>query len=308
MSVSRASLGRGPAHVTIGGATLFTRDDLVPRHAPEWGDVSSSMHGRTNKFKGDLVIKHSLMLFGTWENLAVLFPAALLNPVVGTSLFGTVDQAMVIHARNSDRITYPNAQITKLGDLYLGVDSELWAAAVEITALLKNNTDPETAGAYFVRDTAAYADAAFAMTNFKKCRWSAAWTAKTGFTSFIGEKGFRVAWQLDIKPQKVDGLGTVDMYIGPGGLIGGCKCVPIGPTMAQVDTAQALHSAHGALLSAGAADLTLTGTSASVVLKAAAMTESGTAFGVDPLRVGEVGWETTRSVTAGVASVVATVA
>jgi hypothetical protein len=308
MSISRANLGRGPAHVTIGGATLFTRDDLVPRHAPEWQPVESSMHGQTNKYKSDFTVKLALTLFGIWDNLGVLFPSALLNPVVGTSLFGTTDQAVVIHARNGDRLTYHNAQITKLGDLYLGVDSELFAAAVEVTAILKNNANPEDANSVFTRDTAAYTDAAFAMTNFKKCRWSGAWTGKTGLTSFVGQKGFNVAWQLDLQPEKPDGHGTVDMYIGKGGLVAGCKCVPIGPSMPQIDTAQNVHAAHGTLLSAGAADLTLTGTGASVVLKAAAMTESGTAFGVQPLRVGEVAWETTRSVAAGVASAVATVA
>lgn len=308
MSVARSSLGRGPAKVTFGATTLWTRDDLVPRHAPVWEPVKSSMHGQVDKFKKDLVIKNSLVLFGLWQDLAVLFPSALMNPVVGTSLFGTTDNALVIHARNQDRITYPNSQITKLADLYLGVDSELFAAAVEITSLIKNNANPEDAGAYFVRDTAAYSDTTFALTNFKKCRWTAAWAGKTGLTSFIAQKGFNLAWQLDLKQDTVDGLGTVDMYIGEGGLIGGLKCVPIGPTLAQIDTAQATGSAHGALLSAGQADLTLTGTSASVVLKYAAMTESGTAFGIDPLRVGEVAWETTRGFTAGVAQAVATVA
>jgi len=308
MGVSRASLGRGPAIVTFGGATLFTRDDLVPRHAPEWQAVASSLHGQTDKFKGDLVIKHSLTLFGHWSSLGVLFPAALLNPVVGTSLFGAADNPLVILARNGDRITYPNSQITKLADLYLGVDSELFAAAVEVTSIIKNNANPEDAGAYFVRDTGAYAETTFAMTNFKKCRFSAAWGAKTGFTSFIGQKGFSLSWALDAKPDKVDGYGTVDFYVGSGGLVGSCKAVPIGPTMAQIDTQQGVGSAHGALLSTGEADLTITGTGVSVVLKNASMVETGTAFGIDPLRVGEVSWETTRGFAAGVVSAVATVA
>lgn len=307
MSVSRANLGRGPALVTWNGATLFTRDDLVAAHSPVWEPVKSSMHGQTTKFRRDLVIKLNLMLFGVWENLSVLFPSALLNPVIGTSLFGTTDLPLVIQARNNDRITYGNAQITKLGDLYLGVDSELWAAAVEFTCLLKNSTEPEAAGAYFVRDTNSYTDAAFAMTNFKKCRWTGAWTGKTGLTSFIGEKGFSIAWDLDLKPQVVDGYGTVDMFVGEGGLVAGCKCVPIGPTQAQIDTAQGATAANGTLLSTGAADLTLTGTSASVVLKAANLVSSSTVFG-QALRVGEAAWETNRSVAAGVASAVATVA
>jgi hypothetical protein len=307
MSISRASLGRGPAKVTFGGATLFTRDDIIQRHAPVWEPVRSSLHGQTDKFKRDWVIKTPLMLFGLWQDLAVLFPPAIMNPSVGVSLFGTSDAAMIIHAKNNDRITYHNSQITKLIDLFLGVDSEMFAAAVEITSLIKNNGNPEDAAAYFTRDTAAYTETTFAMTNFKKTRFTAAWGAKTGFTSFVGEKGFNIAWQFDAQPQVVDGYGTVDYYIGPGGLIGGCKCIPIGPTLAQIDTHQATQAAHGALLSAGAADLTLTGTGVSVVLKGSAATESGTAFGVEPLRNGEMAWETTRGFTTGTPNAVATV-
>lgn len=310
MAISRAALGRGPAIVTLGGATLFMRDDMIPRHAPEWQAVKSSLHGRADKFKGDLVIKHNLVLFGLWQNVSVLFPAALLNPVVGTSIFGSTDSAMVILARNGDRVTYANSQITKLADLALDVDSELFAAAVEVTSIIANNMNPEDAGAYFTRDTATYSETTFAKTNFKKARYTAAWGSKTGFTSFIGQKGFSVAWQLDAKPDRVSGLGTVDYYIGEDGLTGGMKCVPIGPTSAQIDTAQAVNSAHGALLSAGAADLTITGAGTpalSLVLKSASITESATAFGVDPLRVNEVAWETTRGFTAGVAAAVATI-
>jgi hypothetical protein len=307
MAVTRANLGGGPAIVTLNGATLFMRDDMIPKHAPEWQDATSSLHGVVDKWRGDLVIKHTLLLFGLWQNLSALFPASVLNPEPGKSIFGTTDNPMVIHARNGDKITYPNAQITGLPALFLGVDAELFAAAVEVTALIKNNTDPETAGAYFLRETAAFSEATFALDNFKKTRFTAAWGAKTGFTSFQAETGFNVTWKFDAQPRKIGGL-TVDMYVGPGGLVGGMKCVPIGPTQAQIDTAQAIHTAHGSRLGAGAADLTMTGTGASVVLKNAAITESATAFGIKPLRVGEIAWETTRGFTAGVAQAVATVA
>jgi hypothetical protein len=308
MSISRASLVRGPAKVTFGGTTLFTRDDIVTRHAPVFEPVSSSLHGDVDQFKKDLVIKHSLTLFGLWQDLPVLFPAAIMNPTVGASLFGVVDNAMIVHAKNQDRVTYHNSQITKLIDLFLGVDSEMFAAAVEITSLIKNNANPEDAAAYFTRDTAAYAETTFALTNFKKTRFTAAWGAKTGFTSFIGEKGFNIAWEFTPEAQVVDGLGTVDIYIAKGSLKGRCRCVPIGPTLAQIDAQQPLASAHGALLSANAADLTLTGTGVSVVLKGAGMIESGTAYGTTPLRNGEVAWETTRGFTTGTPNAVATVA
>jgi hypothetical protein len=312
MAITRASLGRGPAIVTWNGATFYTRADFLPKHSPVWKPVGCSLHGQIDKYQEDFLIKIPLMIFGQWQNLSTLFPSSLLNPTVGTNIFGTTDLPLVILARNNDQITYANAQLTKLTDLYLGVNSELFAAAVEFTCLIANNTAPETAGAYFTRATGSYAETAFAKTNFLKSRWTGAWGSKTGFTAIVPHKGFNVAWTLDLKPDGADGYGTQLMYIGEGGLVAACKCIPIGPTSAQSDTAQAVHQAMGSLLSAGAADLTLTAAStsptASVVLKNAGLVETTTAFGLDALRVNEHAWETTRGIAAGVAAAVATVA
>ena len=315
MAITRSSLGRGPAYVGWNNATFFTRDDLVPKHSPVWEPVKCSLHGQIDKAKKDLAIKIPLTLYGIWDNVSVLFPAALKNPTVGTSLFGTSDLPLTINARNGDKVTYFNAQLTKLSDLYLGADGELFAAQCEFTALLANNKNPEDASAYFVRDTGqSYAESTFANTKFYRERFAAAWTGKTAFTTIAAEKGWHIAWTLDLKPQFIADLGTVDMYIGEGGLIGGAKCIPIGPTMAQLDTAQALGggttaspatgSAHGTLLSAGQADLTIASTHISVALKYAGLTDSGNAFGIDPLRIGEVAWETTRGFSSGTAQAV----
>lgn len=306
MSISRSQLGRSPAIVTINGATLFMRDDLMTKHNPVWVPEKCSIHGQVDKSKKDLVIKHNLLLFGLWQSLSAIFPSYLLNPTVGTNIFGTSDNAMVVQGRNTDRITYPNSQVTKLAELYCGVDSELFAAAVEVTSLIKNNANPEDTAAYFTRDTNAYSETTFSMANFKRVRFTGAWGAITGFTSFVPQKGFRVSWAADLKPDTVDGLGTVSMYVGDGSVVGSCRGIPIGPTGAQVDTAQAVAAAHGTLLSANSADLTLAGSGISIVLKNAGMVESSVAWGADPLRVNEVGWETTRGMTAGVAQAVST--
>jgi hypothetical protein len=311
MAIDRANLGRGPAHVDIGGVRLYTRDDLVPRHAPVWNPVAASMYGEVDKFKQDLVIKFGLTLFGTWENLAVLFPTAVLAPNIGAALFGATDSAVSITAKNGDKVTYHNAAITKLADLYLGVDSELFAAAVEITALIKNNVNPEDAAAYYTLATAqAYTENVFAKTNFKKGRWTGAWGAKTGFTTITAKEGWNVGWDLSLEPITVDGLGTVDYTIA--GMVGRARCIPMGPTLAQIETLNQVHGiAHGTLLSAGGADLTLASATApagTVVLKNAGAVESGHAYGIRPLRVGEMAWATTRGFTAGAPNAVSTVA
>ena len=311
MALARSSLGRGPAIVTWNGATFFMRDSMVPKHSPVWKPVGTTHLGQIDKFRSDFVVKLSLTLFGLWSNLDKLFPSALLNPVPGTGLFGT-DLPLVIQAKDGSNITYANAQLTKLSDVFLGVDAEMFAASVEFTCLMSNTAllsgGPEVAGAYFTRSTAAYSESSFSLANFLKTRWTAAWGAKAGFTSFIGQQGFNVAWSLDLKPLVVDGYGTTEIVVGDGGLVATMKCVPIGPTAAQVDTAQGIPAANGTLLGAGGADLTMTALAGShaVVLKSASMVDSATAFGIEPLRVNETAWETTRAVVAGAVGTVAT--
>jgi len=170
----------------------------------------------------------------------------------------------------------------------------------------KDGGDPEDTDAYYTAGTAAYSDAAFAKTNFKRARWSAAWGTKTGFTAFAAQKGFNINWDMRTKAVPTDGLGTVDMSLD--GLVGTCRCIPIQPTIAQIEAVMQ-GRAHGALLSAGAADLVLTESGGgTVTLKNAGALEHGYAFGVEPLRIGEMAWATTRGFTAGAPAAVGAVA
>lgn len=315
MSVDRASLKRGPAIVTTTLTTLrtlYTSNDILARFGPVWTAVNTSMYGQVDKIIKDRVYKIPLRLWGSWENLDLLFPSYALAPVAGASIFGTADVSWSILARNGDKITLANAQITKLANLYLGVDSDLFAADVELTAILKNSANPEDANAYYTIATAqSYSDNAFAKTNYKRSRFTGAWGALTGFTAIVPQKGFQISWELDAKPLTCDGLGTVDYTIGENVLKGMCKAIPIPNTMAQLEAQAAGQGvALGTLLSGISADLTLTGSAGApvIVLKNAAISEHGYAFGAEPLRQGEVTWETTRGFTAGAPAAVATAA
>ena len=306
---NRSFLTRGPAIVTYAGATLFTRGDIVPRHAPGWEDVVTSMYGRVDRAKKDLVLKIGLPLFGNWTNLSVLFPSYAMNPVTGTSVFGAGDVPLVIQARNSDVITYANAQLTKISNLHLGVDNELFSADAEFTGLIGNTANPEDANAYYTMSNSAYTDATFAKTTFLKARFTAAWGSLSGFSSFVGEKGFAIDWDLQMKPVYVEGYGTRDMTITD--MVASCKGIPVVPTIAQLEAqAQAQGTALGSLLSALPAtgtDLVLTGGGHSITLKTASIIEHGYAFGQEPLRLGEVTWQTTRGFAVGVPAVIAAV-
>jgi hypothetical protein len=305
---TRASLGRGPAQVSFNSHTFFTRDDISVDFGPEWKDVLCSMYGVVDKSIGDRVYKVPLRLWGAWENLTDLFPAAVMTPVHGASLLSpTTDVPMTIWARNGDKIVFTNACITKVANLYLGVDSDLFAADVEFTCIVGNTNNPEDANAYYTLTNSALTESAFAKTAFKKVRWTGAWAALAGFTSFVGQKGFAINWQMDTRPVPVDGFGTRDLALTK--FVGGCSCIPIVPTLAQLEAQAAGQGvAFGSLLSGISGDLTFTGAGGgSVVLKNAGIVKHGYKFGIEPLRMGEVTWETTRGFAAGVAAAVGTV-
>jgi hypothetical protein len=216
---------------------------------------------------------------------------------------------LVLTARNGDQVTVVNAQITKLANLYLGVDSDLFAAEVEFTGVLAAGANPEDSASYLTTGVSqTFTETTFAKTNFKRVRFSAAWGAITGYTAFVAQKGWQIAWASKLTPVSADGYGTMDMTVGA--LVASAKCIPIKPTMAQTKTNSFIETQMGTLQSANAADLVITGNGGApvITLKKAAMAESAFAFGIEPLRLGEQAWNTTRLFTTGVAQAVASVA
>jgi hypothetical protein len=311
-TITRSSLVRGRGYVTYNGANFFCREKIDIKHAPTWEKVSASMFGPVDKYKKDVVGKITLKLWGAWENLSILFPGYIMNPIPGTSVFSATDVPLHVQGDNGDYITYTNAAVTKVADLYLGVDSELFAADVEFTWLIGNTNNPEDAGAYHTRGTNAYSDATanFAKTNYKRVRFTAAWGSLAGFTSITPQKGIKCSWAADLKPVVVDGLGTRDMSVGDDGVIGQMKMIGIGPTLAQYKTESQEESAHGILASAVSADLVATGNGGSpvITLKNAYLKENSLVFDANELRVGEATWETTRGFASGAPAAVSSVA
>ena len=310
MSITRSQLVRGPSKVTWNSITFHSKEDIAITHAPSYAAITSSLHGEVDKVKTDLVIQIPVRLWGAWENISTLFPSALLNPAAGASVFGATDLPLVILGKNGDQVTYHNAALTQMANLRLGVDGDTFSADCVFTAILANGTNPEDAAAYYTLATGqSYSETAFAKTNFKRSRFSGAWGTRTGWTTITPQDGFNVSWALNMKPVTVDGLGTVDMTLVD--MVASCRCIPIGPTLAQIEAQAKFGSgsgqAHGVLLGANSDDLTLTGTGVSVVLKAAGLVQSGYVFGTDKLRMGEVAWATTRGFSSGTPVAAATV-
>lgn len=308
MSVDRTTIKRSPAKFTFGGATFYPREAVEVDYSPEFDRIVAAIHGRIDDSKKDVKIPVRARLWGAYENLSVLFPSTVLTPTMGLSL--CADSALVITAKNNDRLTLHNAFLTKLTNLYLGIDKDVWAADVEFMALIKSGANPEDAAAYYTRDTTSYADTTFAKTNFIRQRYSLAWGSKTGFTSFEMREGVNVSWTLDVQYDYSSNYGTDNAYIGEGGLIGEVTGIPAGPTLAQQDTQSRTQGSNlGALGGANSADLVVTGPSgASITLKNAFMFKHSEAFDIKKLRAQEIGFRTTTAFSAGTAAAIGVVA
>lgn len=314
MSVSRATLIGGPGRVTWNGVSMFARDDIQCSFDATWQDLIASHQGIIDKVVTDRMVKVNLKLWGAWESLSVLFPTAALNPVVGTRIFGTSDLPLVLIKKTgaAETITVVNAQLTKLANLYLGVDQDMFAADVEFTGLIKNSGNPEDASAYYTIGSGGAADALFAKTNFSRQRYSAAWGASP-FAAFQAHKGWNIEWDYKLEPEYNANVGTVDFI--QTGFNAKATCIPLGPTIAEIDARMLFQGAGnplGGLLSDGAGtdNLVITGTtpSAVITLKLPAITGWKPVLGATPLLNGIVTWETTRGFASGVGAALATAA
>jgi hypothetical protein len=311
MSVDRANLvGAGAPKVTFNGATFWTRDDVVATIGHNLVDQRSTMFGRVTRTKSGRKIETQLPIYGLWRDLSVLFPSAIVNPTIGARLFTGADLPMVLHAKNQDRLTLHNTRITGLANLRLAANAQIFSGAVTFTSLLKNNADPADAASYFTYDTAAYVEGDFALSTAITRAWSGAWGARTGFTAMQTEAGWEVNWELRLEDDQVDGLGPVDMFIQE--FSGSARCVPVGPTLAQVQTNLFYQgdakAAVGAGLHESVDDLVITSGTASLTLKNAGLVSAEVRWSPSAKRMGTCVWETTRGFTAGAPQATAVVA
>lgn len=295
----------------FGGANLYPQTEIAWEHSPDFDKVVAWAYGRVDDAKHDLKIPVKMRLWGAYENLSVLFPAAALTPVPGTSLCS--DATLQLWGKNGDKVIFQNAFISKLPDLYIGVDKDVWAADVEFMCLLKTGKAPEDADGYFVRSNTAFTDPGpFAKTNFMRRRCTLVWGTKTGFTSFEMREGVNIGFKYDVQYDKSGNWGTDNAFIGDEGLTVELKGIPAGPTLAQSDVlVPGQGVAHGALLSDISADLvaTFSGTgSHAVTVKNAGLTKVTEFFDIKKLRSGEHVWRSTTGITAGAAAAVGVVA
>ncbi len=306
----------GPGYATWNSGNFrFGDGGMKAKFVKNLREISTEELGRFDSVETKRRVTVTGKLWSGWENLTLVLPSAALAPTIGGKLFGVTAKALVINGQDGSRLTVVNAQITKLANLQLSVEKELWSADVEFTGLLLPGNTPDQAGSYYTYTIGnSYTAPSFTKTNFRAPILTAAWAATlanagTSFAAFNFMNGAQIDWKwdLDYEPCMIDGLGEVDAIVQ--GFEASCKGTPVGPIEADVASALLPAQALGSLLSASGGDLTLTFGSNSVILKAAFMAENdGFAWSRKNNRVGELTWRSTVPFSSGAPTARASVA
>jgi hypothetical protein len=297
----------GPGYSTWNSGNFrFGDGGIKAKFVKNLREVSSEEFGRFDSIQTKRRVSVTGKLWSGWENLSLIFPSAAFSPTIGGKLFGTSNLPLVINGQDGSRLTVVNTQITKLANLMLSVEKELFSADIEFTGLLKSGFTPDQAGAYYTYSTGnSYAAPSFSKANFRAPVLSAAWAGTlvnsgTSFGSFNFKNGAGLdyKWDLDYEPCYVDGFGEVDAIVN--GFEGSCKGTPIGVIEADAASALLPAQALGLLESINGGDLTLTFGSNSATLKQAFVAENdGFAWSRKNNRIGDLTWRTTVPFTSG---------
>lgn len=322
MSNTRQTVTRGPGFLTYDSATtpstttnvIQFQDDAKIEMVPTNELFRVALQGVTDESRKDFMVKLSgtplIYPAGQSGLLAWLFPWANGVPVVGTSLFGSSDVPAIFQANNGDAVGLYNAQVVKMPSLTLDIGKPVMGP-LEVIALIRNGYDPETANSYYKLYDANLANS-ISFTppklgqnsgdSFGRQRYYGNWDAGgiTGFSEIEAQAGWTIDYELELEPFLQQGR-TRDYSLSSFRAM--AKCIPIGPTMDQIDAAQQNQGSgakHGSFLSAnsGFGNLVIAGqNNVTVTIVNAVLKTAGYVFGGKPLRQGEVGWVGTFNLT-----------
>lgn len=326
MSVGRTGLVVGPAKLVHRGATLFTKDDFEVNTSVDTFNINTSPHGKVDERAIEAKAECSFTPEGRY---AAALIGALWSPFanmkIGTSLVGytatingttgaatitavnsSTDEPLVISAADGQVHTIIAAAVTKPPDILLSATKTMIGQAT-ISGVRQNGKAWTDADSLYTIGSADgdtnIADSTFAPSSIRTQPYTAIWTGISGFdTAFESEDGFTVSWDVKTTDMKTDTSGVVDIRLTEIAVM--VKCVPIGPTAAQIQAAlkyQGSGSARGHSLAGVGAQLQITGADSTnyVTIPTASLKTAGYRFGSTALRNREIGFVAARTFSGG---------
>jgi len=224
MALSRSAITRGVGAFYHGSppVAIPSVDGVTAVVDRKTFDVRADHTGLIEKRVQDVEAKIALTPVGVLSTafLNILYPAAFRNPVIGTSIFGATDTQGIVHSKAGKKITFKSIGLTKMPSLILSAAKQCYGPA-EWTALRRNDVEWTDAAALYLKEAAVYAEPSLPSGDVKTNRYTAAWGDI--IASIMTEDGWTIDFNVDAKPDMVDGYGTNDYLLGGVSVLARCK-------------------------------------------------------------------------------------
>ena len=294
MATSRTSIIRGPGTVVYGGKAFFDASGISAEIESATSEIPSSISGSIATIKTDQTGKISFTPCGQLaaDLLALLYPYG--SPTVGSSACGSADRPLVVHSLAGTKVSFVNAVLSKMPELYLSPIRTAFGSA-EFSAALGLAKAPGDADAFYKVEQAAYDSGAPDPEGITGVQYAGTF----GDLSIPDTlEGWTITPEVTLEPVTVDSVGTIDWTIA--GVSCTATCTPVGLTEAEILAALPVSGARGSMIG-GESDLVVSGAGGlKVTLHGASLVTGPLQWGNTQLRAGEIGFTAHRSFSGGV--------
>ena len=294
MPTSRTSIIRGPGTVVYGGKTFFDASGISAEIESATSEIPSSISGSIATIKTDQTGKIRFTPCGQLaaDLLALLYPYG--SPTVGSSVCGSADRPLVVHSLAGTKVSFVNAVLSKMPELYLSPIRTAFGSA-EFSAALGLAKAPGDADAFYKVEQAAYNSGAPDPEGITGVQYAGTF----GDLSIPDTlAGWTITPEVVLEPVTVDSVGTIDWTIA--GVSCTATCTPVGLTEAEILAALPVSGARGSMIG-GESDLVVSGAGGlKVTLMKASLVRGPLQWGTTTLRAGELGFTAHRSFAGGV--------
>lgn len=294
MATSRTSIIRGPGTVVYGGKAFFDASGISAEIESATSEIPSSISGSIATIKTDQTGKISFTPCGQLaaDLLALLYPYG--SPTVGSSVCGSADRPLVVHSLAGTKVSFVNAVLSKMPELYLSPIRTAFGSA-EFSAALGLAKAPGDANAFYKVEQAAYDSGAPDPEGITGVQYAGTF----GDLSIPDTlEGWTITPEVTMEPVTVDSVGTIDWTIA--GVSCTATCTPVGLTEADILAALPVSGARGSMIG-GESDLVVSGAGGlKVTLMNASLVRGPLQWGTSTLRAGELGFTAHRSFADGV--------
>lgn len=250
---------KGPAAIQRNSNFIYVNGDIIATPVRNTVQQAVDSVGFNDEREGSFKWEIGFTPFGcaTAAYMDELYPAAYRTPVVGTDIFGVSDTPIIIWTFDGQKITFNRSALTKMPDLMLAADKQLYGAAT-YTALGTLEQDLDTEGRFAAVQSAAFADTSFDPSKLLTLHYGAAWGASAPWNDIDSQAGWTFSFEIALTEEPSDQYGIAGMTIAAGGVTVTGKCQPQGITAAQILAAnqpkkrgQSIHSGTDLVLTTG---------------------------------------------------------